>query len=425
MKAPYTLPWLAALCLGAATHAQTLPTPAGLPPEAAVQTVLSQLPAVRAASAGLPWAQARSQRLQVGPYDWVAKAGANRRRDSEGGRYTEGEVGLETTLRWPAKVGTDQQLGRAAEQLAALALADAWHEAARTLLDDWFDTLREARTAALLQAQDALMERLLAVTRRRVETGEAAPLELLAAQAERARWQAQAARAQAQAELSRASLRRRYAGLSEPPAAAPASTAPDAPPQADAEAGARWVARILEDNHELELAQARAAEARLQAQRTLQERHPDPTVGVRATHERGGQERVIGVYLSLPLGNAGRAADAQAALAKADMAEQESEQVRQKVELAAWRTASQAQQSQATLARQHEALTRTEQSAALQERAYALGESAQADTLLAQRNALEARLTFETAALDARQAQARLLLDAHRLWTPPQHLHAR
>ena len=61
------------------------------------------------------------------------------------------------------------------------------------------------------------------------------------------------------------------------------------------------------------------------------------------------------------------------------------------------------------------------QSAALQARAYALGESGLGDWLLAQRGALDARLAAETAALEAQQAQARVLLDAHRIWTPPGH----
>lgn len=425
--------WIAAIALAAciaAAHAQPQPPEPQLPllpPTSTVEQVLGQLPQVRAASAGIPLAQARSQRLQAGPHDWVAKVGTDRRSERAGPRFTEAEIGLETGVRWPAKRSADQQLGAVEEQLGQLGHADAWHEAARGLLADWFDVLRDTRGAQLLEAQDALMARQLAVTQRRVETGEAATLELLAANAERARVQAQATRARAQAELRRQSLLRRYPGLADPAdllaaradalardAAEPASGA-QAAPQSD------WVERILDDNHELERAQARAEQARLQAQRMQLERRPDPTVGVRATRERGGQERVLGVYLSLPLGGAGRAADAQAALAQADIAEQEFAQTRQRVEAEAWRTASEAEQARATLAQQRRALEELEKSARLQARAYALGESPLADLLLAQRGALDARLMAETAALDAMQAHARLLLDAHRLWTPPGH----
>lgn len=63
-----------------------------------------------------------------------------------------------------------------------------------------------------------------------------------------------------------------------------------------------WVTRILADNHELELAEALAQQARQRAQRSALEQRADPTLGVRATRERSGQEQVLGVYVSLPLG---------------------------------------------------------------------------------------------------------------------------
>lgn len=414
-----------AVSLACGARAQEVPG-AVLPPPATVQEVLVQLPQVRAAGAGLALAQARGERLRAGPHDWVAKAGANQRREQGGTRYAETELGLETGMRWPGKVAADRQLGAAVEQVAVLAQADAWHEAARILLADWFEALRAARTDQLLQAQEALMARTLAATQRRVDLGEAATLELLATQAEHARVKAQAARAAAQAMLVRQSLLRRYPGLPDPASLLPPA---DAPWPAEVPEGgingqdpaAAWVARILEDNHELELAEAQAGQTRLQAERMRLERTPDPTVGVRATRERGGQEHVLGVYVSLPLGSAGRRADAQAALAQADVAQQELARTRQRVEAEAWRVVGEAAQARATLAQQRQALAYSEKSAALQARAYALGESGLGDWLLAQRGALDARLAAETAALEAQQAQARVLLDAHRIWTPPGH----
>lgn len=418
--------WLGALlCLlaaGAASAQEPPPLPL-LPASAAVQQALTELPVLRAAQAGQALAQARSQRLAAGPHDWVAKAGVNRRRDTEGGRYNEAEIGLETALRWPGKVATDRQLAAQVLQVGDLGAADAWHEAARSLLADWFDALREARSATLLQAQDALLARLLRVTERRVHNGEAARLELLAAQAERARWQAQAQRASSQAQLRAASLQQRYPRLGAVPDVDAQALAAWPPAGTPAPEPAAWVARILDDNHELELAQAQADQARLQAERTRQERRPDPTVGWRATQERGGQERVVGLYLSLPLGSAGREADAHAAQAQADMAAQALEQVRQRVALDAQQRAHEAVNSLQQLAQQRQALAQLQESATLQERAYALGETPLMELLQAQRSALEARQLADSAALDALQAQARLQLDAHLLWAPPQHRH--
>ena len=170
-----------------------------LPPAQTVVQVLSLLPQVRAAQAQAALAQARSVRLQVGPHDWVAKAAANRHRDELGGRFTETEIGLETTLRWPGKVKADQQLGALEVSAGTLVHADAWHEAARGLLGDWFDALRAARTAAVLHDQALLATQQLSVTQRRVQAGEAPPLELLAAQAEEARIFASAVQAKARA----------------------------------------------------------------------------------------------------------------------------------------------------------------------------------------------------------------------------------
>ena len=152
-----------AVSLACGARAQEVPG-AVLPPPATVQEVLVQLPQVRAAGAGLALAQARGERLRAGPHDWVAKVGANQRREQGGTRYAETELGLETAMRWPGKVAADRQLGAAVEQVAVLAQADAWHEAARTLLADWFEALRAARTDQLLQAQEALMARTLAAT---------------------------------------------------------------------------------------------------------------------------------------------------------------------------------------------------------------------------------------------------------------------
>ena len=405
---------------GAVTVATAQEPPPVLPPATTVAQVLTQLPQVRAAQTAIPLAQARSQRLQAGPHEWVAKVAANRRSETQGGRFSETEVALETGLRWPGKAAADRRLGDAEISVGQGVQADAWHEAARSLLTDWFDALRDTRSASLLAEQVQVAHQQLASTQRRVQAGEAAALELLAVQAEQARLEALAARAQAQANLRRQTLQRQYPGLPDP-AQSVHATAPAWPDlHTPSLPAAHWAEQILADNHELELAQARAQQAQLQAERAQLEQRADPTLGVRATRERSGQERVWGVYVSLPLGGAGRRADLAAALAQADIAQQEMEQVRQRVQMQAWRTASEAEQARTTQEKMQQALAQIQQSAALQARAYALGESPLADLLLARRNTLEAQLAADTAALDAMQAHAKVLLDAHRLWANPE-----
>lgn len=402
------LAWLALAPLAQATALD-----AALPPADAVLATLGQLPTVRAAQAGRAEALGRQQRLLAGPHDWTVKLGAQQRRERAGPRYSEQEIGLERPLRSPAKAGTDRQLGDGERQLGDLRYADAWHEAARGLLAGWFGWLRDWRSAQVLAAQAELAGQQQAVAAKRLRAGEAARLELLVAQAELDRAQATAAQARQKAELTRAELARRLPGL-------PLNTPTALPePEADALDVDAWVARILDDNHELELAQAQAELARQRATRAGQDKLGDPLLGVKASRERGGQEQLLGLYLSLPLGGGARAADEQVALAQADAAQQAEAETRLKVEAAALRVATEAVQRPGAWRRWQAVHAGLQQAAALAQRGYSLGETPLGDALMARRTALDAELAAETARLDALEAQARAELDAHRLWQPP------
>lgn len=400
---------------GAAAMPAADAAPPRLPGDEAVRPLLQQLPAVRQASAQREAARARGDRLRVGSAEWTARVGLDRRSEQAGARFTEAEIGVERPWRASSKREADGALAGSEQRLGQLLVADAWHEAARGLLRDWFDALRDAHAARLLQAQAELVAQELSVVRRRVSAGEAARLELLDAEAELSRVQGQAARAQSQARVRRLAFERLYPGL-------PAPEATGRLPEWGDEAiePQRAYAAILDDNHELELAEARAARADQHARRVALERRADPTVGVRATRERGGQEHVLGVVVSIPLGGAGREADARAALAEADAAREDVALVRQRVETQALQTALEVGATQAARRALREAQARADQSAALQSRAYALGEGALADLLRARRNALEARQAADAAAIDEWQARERLRVDSHQLWASPE-----
>ena len=98
-----TLASMLACATAMSASAQDAPSLPLLPPEASVQQVLIQLPQVRAAGSGMALALARSQRLEAGPYDWVAKAGLNQRSEQSGPRYHESEIGLETGCAGPPR----------------------------------------------------------------------------------------------------------------------------------------------------------------------------------------------------------------------------------------------------------------------------------------------------------------------------------
>lgn len=187
-------------------------------------------------------------------------------------------------------------------------------------------------------------------------------------------------------------------------------------PLESAAAQAAWVEQVLAHNAELAAAAARTALARTEAARAEQDRLADPTVGVRASRERGGQERVWGVYVSVPIGGAARQAAVAAALAQADRAEREQAQARQRVQAEAWRLLAEALQGVRQAHRQQAAATALVRSAQLQERAWTLGEGTLSDVLLAQRAAAEARLAAERARVDAAAALARLEMQSPSWW---------
>jgi len=388
-----------------------------LPPLASTREVIGTLPQVQAARAGQDAAQARSQALDSGAYEWNLRAGAQERREDAGGRYLENEVALERSIRWGGKARTDRALGEAGVAAAHAGHADSWHEAVRSLLQGWYDWQR-ARSAAHVQGQQtALAQEQLDIAARRVKAGDVPRIDALMAQAERDRMQAQQQLVQEQEQVLRTELHKRFPGLvlevaaqdsSREAAAAEALQLPGAP--------AQWVQRILDDNHEIELAEAEVRQARLKSERAELQRQPDPLLGVRAARERGGAENIIGVYVGIPLTGSLRAAEQRVALAELAAAEQRLLQTRQRVEAAAQRVVLRAGHALAAwqrLAAVEQAMARVAQ---LGMRAYSLGEMTLTEALQSRRAALEAALAAEAARWDALEAVSRVLVDAHQLW---------
>jgi outer membrane protein TolC len=398
------LPALAAEVAGAAY-------PALLPPPHLVSRLLERQPQVTAAQAGIAVEQANSRRLAAGPYEWSVKASAQRRNEASGPRYRENEIALERPLRWKGKADKDAELGRQGLSISEARLADAWHEAARSLLRRWFEWVREAQAAQRLQQHAALLGQQADIVRRRVAAGDAPRMEMMLADTERNRAEAAWLQAAQRRDLLAAGLMVSYPGL-EP--ALPGGLPEPVLPPGDA---ALWRRKILEDNHEIELADAEAALGRVSAERAALERTPDPTLGLRYAQERDHQERLFSVTVSIPIPGQARREQVLASQGRADVALENARAVRLKVEADALAAALRADGAQ-TLWRQLADIGRQSGSnAALVARAYELGESPLSDTLLARRQALEALSAAEQAQIDALEAQARLLLDMHAIWS--------
>jgi outer membrane protein TolC len=382
-----------------------------LPPPAQVKNALSEHLLVLNAASSLKMETANRKRWNNGNYEFNLRAGsAQRSIANTGQKLKEWDVALERPLRLPNKVGLDHDIGTASLARAEYALGDAHHEAGRMLLKLWFSWQRELATATLWQQQKDILKQQAAMTDKRVKAGDAPKLELN---------QAQAAAAQAGVSWQQALMRAQLAG-NDLTRAFPAIQLPEKPasltPVAIEQNFAFWKSHIFADNHELGMVQAQNQVQHLLAQRSRADQIPDPTVGMRYASELGGNEKVTGVYLTVPLSFGHRSAIAEGVEQQAAIAADQEAFVKRRLEGDIYAAHLQAVHNYDTWQLAHEAAAAIRSNAELVARAYTLGEVGLSDSLTARRQALESSVAENLARLDANEAHYRLLLDAHLLW---------
>lgn len=398
-----------------ALQAQAAQDPVPLPVAENVRAALMATPSVQAALRMNDYAGATARALDAGPHEWMARAGYAQRNEVDVKRYNEADVGIERGLRWWWKGNTDHKIGETGMQVADAAIADAWHEEARTLLSQWFEVLRSMAIVDHLQRQLLLVDEQVRDVSVRVDKGQTRVMDLKLSENERAMAQARLLQAQRDLNAARTQFSLRYPAI-------PLAEKIELPqPQVSSEDAAHWIGKIVGHNHEIELAKAETERAGLQADRARQERLPDPIIGTRYGYERGGDERVMGVSVSFPIGGGLRAATAEQTRAKAGEVAQRQREVELKVETSA-RTVAMDAKSRFDLWQRYEQVSSTaDRSAESIGRGYQLGEATLADVLLARRQALEAALGSAQARADAWQASSRLQLDAHEIWAYEEH----
>lgn len=392
------------------TTSRALPL-AALPPEHLVRQTLENLPLLRASTLNIDLAREGKSKLESGSYEWSLKVAGNRRTDQIGDRFNEQELALERPVRWFGKQQKDVAIGEKGLLIAETSRADNWHEAGRTLMKDWFDSLREILTVRRLQEQLAIADELRQIADKRVRAGDAAKLEAVMADTEYQRVNAMLQQARLREQQMLQLLKTSYPALPEPDPVAIAV------PQFSADSADIWLDRILQDNHELELAQAQADLLSLQASRAASDKMPDPTIGFRAGRERDGQERIFGISISIPIPGSYRRSESDSAFLRAKIAQENLAQTRLKVRTVAQRVITQSQRSYLIWQSMLQVQQQSQNQANTIMTAYQLGEAALTDTLNARRQALDATLSAETAQIDALEAQARLQLDTHAIWS--------
>lgn len=387
--------------------------PSELPPMQQVREAIESSPDVRAAAALERASLAERRKLEVGPYEWTTRLDYQRRRADETpgvGRFNEWEVAIERPLRLPDKARLDQRLGEQRVAGASVALADARRTASTRLLTLWYQWLRERDAAHVLRKEAADSALAMAGIARRAELGDASQLDLLQAQAAATQAEAAARLASERAQRSELLIRELYPRIE--PSADTALPAPALPDTALAD----LAERATQQDPGVRMARIAAQNSRLESERAAAERRADPTVGLRYGTERGGNERMIGVYVSVPIGGEARRAAADASRAKADALEQLAEARLRSTsgEILALRSAAASGISRWQVAEESaQAQARVAERVA---RAHQLGEASLAEVLLARRQMLEASLSARNARVDALESRALLLLGAGSLW---------
>ncbi|WP_186511138.1 TolC family protein [Caenimonas sedimenti] len=386
--------------------------PADLPSNDRAMALIDADPRVVQARSSLEAARHRADMLRAGPYEWTASASTQRRRYRTGAQdANEWSIGLERAVRIGGKAALDRQLGETQLRLAESRLGEARHEAARELLDLWLNVLAADRTGQLWSEQLGFAQTNFNAAGARRRAGDASMLEQNAARADLAEVQRQLAGAANEEAKARAKLRARFAPL---PLSGQIATLGE--PVAMVPDGAQWRERILAVSRDLRIAKVELQQAELTAARAGADRLADPTLGVHATSEAGGAERIVGLTLSIPLGGTYRTAQSREALAQVDVARAAVERALRELESEIAESLTDARGSLERWKFAEQARTAAQENAQLTQRAYTLGEVDLQGVLLARRQLLDAALGATQARVDALKARYRLLVDAHLIW---------
>ena len=263
--------------------------------------------------------------------------------------------------------------------------------------------------------QYGLLAQELKVVDKRIRAGDAAQLDRLAAEAALAQSRASLTQAKGRQQATRNDLAARFPALRVPQSVRLGE------PKPIAGGAEQWRDEIVTHSHGL--IAARTESRRWQAEMARQSAYerPNPTVGVFYGQERGGEEHILRLGVSVPLPGEARRADTRLARAQAESANarEAAESLRTQAEATG---AYQAAVNAYDVWRQAQAAAGSMgRNATMVSKAYAAGEAGLNEVLVARRQAVEATLAARLAQADARESHARLLLDAHQIWVFEDH----
>lgn len=405
----FALVGTAALLIGTTAAAQGVATPPDLPSTALAVTWIDQDPAVVEARRALAAAGHGAAVLAAGPHEWTAKAGALQRNVQGVGNSNEWLVGVERGIRIGGKAELDRQLGEADIAIGRVRVGEARQEVARALSDLWLEALAAHAAQQLLTEQLSFAEANLAAVDKRKRAGDASVLDVSIAQSDLAEVRRQASRADSTLAKARAKLKLRFPEVPLELAAFSDPTEPIWPE-------ARWRERILAEADRMKIAEAQVRRAELTASRTDADKVADPTLGVFTSNEAFGNERLIGLTISIPFGGTARERRLQQSLQEVEVARAALDRTRQGVEIEIAETFADAVGGVERWRIAGRGAEAARESARLTQRAYTLGEVDLQSLLLVRRQSLEALRAASEARAEALRWSYRLLIDAHLIW---------
>ncbi len=402
----------AGLLLGlfvASSAAASQALPPDLPSRDAVSRWLVADPAAREADIGRSAANHEAGMLRASPNEWTVKATGQRRQYEAGGTSREWNAGIERTVRLPGKRALDTRLGEGTIAVAEARYVAAARQALRELVDLWMNWCAAAEERRLADRQAEIAEANRTAVDTRVRAGDASKLDLNLAEAD----VADVERVRSEARMKEAEARARLAArFVDVPPEAPALSEP-VPIEQSAQA---LKAHLLGQSPELRIADAEQAYAETAVARERADRFPDPTLGAFSASEAYGNERLVGITISVPLPGSYRSQKLARALSMRDQGEAAASRTRQRVDAESEVDIVEARGTVESWQLARTAAHRADENVRLTQRAYALGEADLQTLLLARRQSLDATRTAVQAQAAAVGARYRLRRASGGLW---------
>ncbi|MDR2872795.1 MAG: TolC family protein [Xanthomonadaceae bacterium] len=387
-----------------------------LPPEHLVRSAISQQAEVLAANARTEAAQARARAYAAGTHEFQLSASPRHRKTDREGNFREWEGEIGRAIRLPGKARLDRQIGLHGLNAAGLYLDDARHQAARKLMAAWMNHLRTGLTADETRRQRDSLQRQRDALSRQMQLGDASRLDMNLFDAELAQAEAACLQAETAQQAARLDMMKEF-----PQIPLPEQIRPLPDPEPLSGTADSWIELIVSRSHEIGAAEENTTQQESIAARARADRFADPSVGLRISSERDGEEKIIGLVFSLPLGGSYRRATAAAEGATATAMQSDAAAVRRTIEREASLTVaavdSMLRQWQAQRLA-YEAMTAANQR---MRKAWELGEIGLAEHLLTERNARQTALAEANARVDAWEARLNMLIDSHELWHSGHH----